>query len=77
VLSFHCSTASEIEEVLEYEVCPSALSVSLSCLPPSSLQMCGYAIKIGTPLACSEDVEAQLLDRLRQLEVVGYRDKQQ
>ena len=34
--------------------------------------MCGYLIKVGTPLACSDEKENELLDRLRNLEVLGF-----
>lgn len=38
-------------------------------------QMCGYALKVHTPLACTRAMEEEALRRLQQLEVVGYTDK--
>lgn len=39
--------------------------------------MCGYLFKVGTPLACSDEKEKELLDRLQNLEVLGFQNQQQ
>lgn len=32
-------------------------------------------MKVGTPLACSEELESQLLHRLKELEIVGFQEQ--
>jgi hypothetical protein len=73
VVEFKCATFAEIIDIVEYEVSrePFIRYFVLSNLL-YAMQMCGYALVVNTPIACTREMEEAALRQLQQLDVYGY-----